>query len=245
MGGTLRDMGDRTTPAECAAIESRLPASVRTGSDRDREHVYWHVVLSLRRWINGTEDVSEATVERQLRRSIRRDLRRLGHPSAAGSITRPKETDYCDVVVDERIGLKVVHNLTSRSREWMHKQLRSLLREYDYLILYGHGISPETIDVWRQLKRTLTRAASDERRFHAIGTIRWGKHRTATEPAVSRARRWSVALGPVTVVGAVTATFAAAGTVGAEAPIAVVVLGSAATAVFVALLASRFVDRSS
>ncbi|WP_394741581.1 hypothetical protein [Natronococcus roseus] len=155
---------------ECAAIEARLNERT-TDTDRETEHVYWHVLLALRRWIDGSEKKSERIAERSLRRSIRRDLRAAGHPNAADSVLRPKRTGYCDIVVNGRIGVKIVHNLTRRSREWMHKQLRSLLQEYDYLVLYGHQISAETIDVWRQLKRSLLRSSRDGQ-FHALRTLR-------------------------------------------------------------------------
>lgn len=171
---------------ECAAIEARLNERTTADSDRETEHVYWHVLLALRRWIDGSEEKSEAAAERSLRRSIGRGLRATGHPNAADSVLRPKRTGYCDIVVDERIGVKIVHNLTRRSREWMHKQLRSLLQEYDYLLLYGHQISAETIDVWRQLKRSLVRSSSDDRRFHALRTRQRRSPRSAGEGGMGR-----------------------------------------------------------
>ncbi|ELY52153.1 hypothetical protein [Natronococcus jeotgali] len=229
--------GRSTASDECLAIENRLAARAGPESVRETEHVYWHVVLALERWMNGSEDESEPVVERKLRRSIGRDLRAVGHRSAAASISRPKRSDYCDIVVDGRIGIKIVHNLTGRSREWMHKRLRSLVREYDYLILYGHRIPSETVDVWRQLKRSLERRASDGRRFRAIGTLQ-RRHRPSTAEAdAAEGRRRPFAIGALATLGVVASVaLAASGGAGTPSSPSALVLASVVAAVCTLLL---------
>lgn len=122
-------------------------------------------------WVDQAEFVSNTGIENSLKGHIRRDLRRTPFDDLADAIDVPKYNRLCDIVVDDRIAIKIIRELHDGSKEWIHNQLRHLLDDYDYLVIYGHQISAEYADLWRQIKRSLYRYTGSQDRILVVGTI--------------------------------------------------------------------------
>lgn len=119
------------------------------------------------------DDLTETAqnVQYQLRGYLRRHLRRAGFHDVADAISLPRQSKGCDLVIDDRIGIIIVSSLNDGSKEWIHKVLRSLFQKYDYLIVYGHQISSEFTDLWRQITRSIRRRERDGKQVAVHGTF--------------------------------------------------------------------------
>lgn len=134
------------------------------------------VYRGLREWTGQSAPDSSAYVKYSIRGFLRRYLRRTPFRSSAATVDTPKRSGDCDVTIGDRIGIKVLYGLNDGSKEWIHKQLRSILLEYDHLIVYGHRISAKYTDLWRQIKRSLDRYSTDANHIRIVGTIEGGRY---------------------------------------------------------------------
>ncbi|WP_254761853.1 hypothetical protein [Natrinema marinum] len=137
----------------------------------DRDGLRDEVVRGVETWIDRYDTGSQEYVRYSLRRFIRQYLRETSHSPFADSISIPKRTAKCDLVIDDCIGVKIIHNLNAGSKEWIHKQLRSIFQNYDHLIIYGHQIAPEHLDIWYQIKRSLGRRSSRQGSIAVLQTV--------------------------------------------------------------------------
>lgn len=139
--------------------------------------LYKEVVRGLDAWVTEYEIGTQTTVKQNLRSFIRQYLRTTSYRRFADTVSIPKRTANCDIIIDDSIGIKLVHDLNSGSKEWMHKQLRSIFQNFDYLIVYGHQIAQKHLDTWYQIKRTLNRFSSEQNTIHALQTIQQIEYR--------------------------------------------------------------------
>lgn len=161
--------------------------SVTTGTaSTDRDGLCQAVLEGFGSWIDEVDTESYGYVKYSLRRFIRRHLRTTSYRPFADTVSIPKRTATCDLVIDDRIGIKILYGLNAGSKEWIHKQLRSLFTNYDHLILYGHRILPEHLDIWYQIKRSLGRRSSRQKRIYTLQTVQQIEYRI---PLTNRAVR--------------------------------------------------------
>ncbi|WP_408957380.1 hypothetical protein [Natrinema sp. 74] len=137
----------------------------------DRDGLRDEVVRGFETWIDTYDTGSREYVRYSLRRFIRQYLRGTSYQPFAETISIPKRTGNCDLVIDDCIAVKIIHNLNGGSKEWIHKQLRSIFQNYDHLIIYGHQIAPEHLDIWYQIKRSLGRRSSRQESISVLQTV--------------------------------------------------------------------------
>ncbi|MDS0475284.1 hypothetical protein [Natrinema sp. 1APR25-10V2] len=144
----------------------------------DRDGLCNEVVRGFETWIDRYDTGSQEYVRYSLRRFIRQYLRDTSYQPFAETISVPKRTAKCDLVIDDSIGVKIIHNLNAGSKEWIHKQLRSIFQNYDHLIIYGHQIAPAHLDIWYQIKRSLGRRSSRRGSIAVLQTVQRIEYRT-------------------------------------------------------------------
>lgn len=130
------------------------------------------VIRGFEAWIDQYDPRSQGSVRQRLKRFICSHLRANDFRASADAVSVPRGTSHCDLVIDDRIGITIVYDLTTGSKEWIHRQLRTIFRKYDHLIVYGHQIEPEHLDVWHQIKRSLDRRSSRRNTVSTLQTIR-------------------------------------------------------------------------
>lgn len=158
----------RPTPAQRPHDRPVTPTSRPTGTSRRRnENLSRTVHRALEQWSNQGVENADTYITHNLRGYIRRHLATSGYRRQAESISIPRRTTGCDLVVDDRVAVTIIYRMSNRNVTSVRKQLRAIFHEYDHLIVYGHQIPPQDLDQWRHLKRTLDRYG-DER-----GTIRF------------------------------------------------------------------------
>jgi hypothetical protein len=140
--------------------------------DPTAEHVYRHTAALLRRWAEARVDEDDDGSARRghhLRSYLWRRLSdALDHPA---DISEPRGTDTADVVVEERVGVKVVSSLNQGASGWFHRELHTLCEGYDYLIVLGYGLDGEHTDLWRNLQTCLTSSNVDAEALTFVDTI--------------------------------------------------------------------------
>jgi len=136
------------------------------------ENVYRHTAALIRRWAETRADDADGEGARRghhLRSYLWRRLRdALGHPA---TVVEPRGNDTADVVVEDRVGVKLVSSLNQGASGWFHRELRTLSEGYDYLIVLGYGLDGEHTDLWRNLQTSLTSNDVDAQALTFVDTI--------------------------------------------------------------------------
>lgn len=180
--------------------------------DPTPEDVYRHTATLLHRWAEarGDEAAGESARRSHHLRSYlwRRLTDALGHPA---DVSEPRGNDTADVVVEERVGVKVVSSLNQGASGWFHRELRTLSEGYDYLIVLGYGLDGEHTDLWRNLQTSLTSTDVDAEALTFVDTIE--RNEAATESVRPRIAPETAAVAllalPAVLVGVrALATFA-------------------------------------
>lgn len=122
-------------------------------------------------WIEENDGLTHGYVKYNLRRFIQQYLQTTTCREVSKAVSIPRRTAKCDLVIDDRIGIKIIYTITNSSKEWIYKQLRPLCREYEHVIIYGHQIAPEHLDIWYQIKRSLERGSRRWNKIHTLQTV--------------------------------------------------------------------------
>jgi len=140
--------------------------------DSSAEDVYRHTAALLRRWAETRADDGDSEGARRghhLRSYLWRQLSdALDHPA---TVVEPRGNDTADVVVEDRVGVKLVSSLNQGASGWFHRELRTLSEGYDYLIVLGYGLDAEHTDLWRNLQTSLTSNGVDAEALTFVDTI--------------------------------------------------------------------------
>lgn len=135
------------------------------------DDAYRHTVASIRQWAESRTGADDDGARRghHLRSYLWRRLSdALGRPA---TVVEPRGNDTADVVVEERVGVKLVSSLNQGASGWFHRELRTLSEGYDYLIVLGYGLDGEHTDLWRNLQTSLTSEDVDAEALTFVDTI--------------------------------------------------------------------------
>lgn len=148
----------------------RNPSSNSSGPI-PHEGLCQEIISGFEIWIDEYKNDLEGTVKQSLKQFLHEHLHDTSYQKSSDTISIPKRTAKCDIVINDNIGIKILYDLNSGSKKWIHKQLRLLFREYDHLIIYAHEIVPEHLDIWYQIKRVLKRRSRRGKSVHTLQTV--------------------------------------------------------------------------
>lgn len=148
------------------------PAPSVDASEPSTEAVYRRTAALLRRWAETRSSEGEgdgSQREHHLRGYLWRQLSDALDRTA--TVTQPRGTDTADIVVEERIGVKIVSSLNQGASGWFHRELHTLSEGYDYLVVFGHGLDGEHTDLWRNLQTCISPTDVDAEGLTFVDTI--------------------------------------------------------------------------
>ncbi|WP_247729963.1 hypothetical protein [Halovivax limisalsi] len=105
-----------------------------------------------------------------------------------------------DYVVGDEIAIVLIETITEGSNQWLYRELGSISQQYEYVVVIGHNLAEEHVDVWRSLGRRMATRSNSTFRFLTAEEL-WDPVETADAPI----RTVNGALG----VGAVVITYLA------------------------------------